>query len=206
MTTPEQMAEVVNHPEAVEWRDRIGGLLVDGMGLQEYGERYLKNQGASAEQAKAQTDRAVALSERGDMLTEDLLKSKPVQPEVTKAQGELQGALTAKPEMAEKLNAQLGELGHPTIDALYDHMVRGGKLDHEALDQLDTEVADYLYAKARDHQQALEVLNAASHRDTQGDVDVPKDVADHTEGPTAAVKESLKNGNERQMWRRSWTG
>ena len=132
------------------------------------------------------------------MLTADLLKSKPVQPEVTKAQGELQTALTNKPEMAEKLNTQLGELGHKTIDELYDHMVRGGKLDHEALDQLDTEVADYLYAKARDHQQALEVLNAASHKDTKGEVDVPKDVADHAEGPTAAVKEILKNGNERQ--------
>ena len=67
-----------------------------------------------------------------------------------------------------------------------------------ALDQLDTEVANYLYAKARDHQQTLDVLNAAAHKDVKADVPAG-DVADHTGVPTIAVKEILKNGNERQI-------
>jgi hypothetical protein len=176
--------------------DKVAKSTYGGMDLQEYGERYLKSTGVSAEQAKAQTDRAVALSGRGDMLTEDLLKSKPVQPEVTKAQGEMQTAITGSPEAQERLKGRLDELGHANIDEWYNALVRGGHFDHEALDQLDTEVADYLYAKARDHQQTLDVLNAAGHKDIKADVPV-EDIGEYTEGPTSAVKEVLKNGEGR---------
>src|SRR5580765_514850 len=192
---PEDVGAFLNQEHIHDLYDQVAKSTYGTMDLQEYGERYLKSTGVSAEQAKAQTDRAVALSGRGDMLTEDLLKSNPVQPEVTKAQGEMQTALTADPKMSEWLKLALDESGHPNIDEFYNAMVRGDEsLDHETLDQIPTEIADYLYAKARDHQQTLDVLNAANHKDNKADVpvgDVP------VEGPLSAVKEILKNGEGR---------
>ena len=187
----------LNQEHVLSLHDQVARSIYDPMSLQEYGERYLKSTGASAEQAKAQTDRAVALAGRGDAFTEDLLKSAPVQPEVTKAQGDMNTALTASPEAQERLKGRLDELDHVNIDDLYNSLVRGGRLEHGVLDQFDTEVANYLYAKARDHQQTLDVFNAAAHKDVKADVPAG-DVADHTGVPTLAVKEILKNGNERQ--------
>ena len=111
--------------------DRVAQSIYDPMSLQEYGERYLKIRVRQRSRPKRRRDKAVALAGRGEAFTEDLLKSAPVQPEVTKAQGDMNTALTASPEAQERLKGRLDELGHPDIDELYNSIVRGEPLEHE---------------------------------------------------------------------------
>jgi hypothetical protein len=183
------VAEVMNRPEVAGWQGQLEGSLAGGLSLQEYGERYLRNQGVKPETAKAQTERVAGLVGKED-LTETLLATPAVAPEVRQRAGEMQKVLAEDPQSNEMTTGVLLEMGHATVDDLYNALVRTGRVDEDTLRLLPTGVIDYVYAKARDHEQALDVLRAASET-----ADVP--VRQPVDSTLKPVKRILENEKQR---------
>jgi hypothetical protein len=103
---------------------------------------------------------------------------------------EMQKALAEDPQSNQMTTDVLLEMGHATVDDLYQGLIRTGRVDKDVLDGLPTGVADYVYAKARDHEQALDVLRAAS-----GTADVP--VKELVDKPLKPVESILENERQR---------
>jgi hypothetical protein len=136
------------------WKRMDGGLA-----MKDYSERYLKNLGTSPEEAARLSEVADTLAKQPDV-KESLLAVPPKSAEFVKAETGMNKFLVSEPEATAKL---LNEKGYNTVDDLYNDFVRKGKIDEDALNLLDPKVADYVYARAREHMALADVVKAAEN-------------------------------------------
>ena len=131
-----------------------------------------------------------------DMI-EGLLGTTPISPEVTRASTEMQKKLASEPEGTKAI---LRELGHENVDDLLGEMARSGRVDPDVVNMLPPEVANYLAARARDMDQSMSVLRAATDDKMAGAVvGMPKEVRDPTVRASDSLQRILDADKERQL-------
>ena len=128
----------------------------------EYGQRYFENQGMSPKQATKHTERAMALIRGGDAdaLTR-MVQAQVDTPELVRATKGMRQALQKDPGPT---HAVLTELRYPPTEKGLDQFANDlvlGKAEGagDALRVMDPKVAAYVYAKARDLQSLLGMVN-----------------------------------------------
>jgi hypothetical protein len=145
-----------DNPRVLSWMNRMEHQLKDGLTVNDYSDRYLRNMGVNETEAKRQAAIVSQLSEKPDV-TANLLAVPTESAETKKALAGMNELLASDPEPTTKIFA---EKEVTNADELYNHFVRTGDVDADSLDVLDGKVLDYVYAKAREHKQLADVMKS----------------------------------------------
>jgi hypothetical protein len=162
----------------------------------EYGERYFQNQGMTPKAATKQTERAIALIRGGDenALTRMVLQNVD-SPELAKTTKNLRTFLKTPQRFG--LEQVMAELNYPGtevgINQLATDLVLGKVEAGDALRVMDPKVSAYVYAKVRDLQSLLGMVDSV----TKPEVSRRLGIAAEPAGKTRAFAvEHLDNANK----------
>ena len=145
-----------DNPMVESWRSRLEMQVKDGLTFQDYAERHLMQQGITETEAKQKAAIATDLATKPDLIN-NLLATPTEGAEVKKAGAAMADLLATEPEPTKQI---FDEVKVGNADELYDKFVRSGA-DESVLVNLDGKVKDYIYAKAREHRQLVDVMKSA---------------------------------------------